>query len=318
MKMRMGNWSLNAIPTGDFALDGGAMFGVVPRVLWSRDHPPDDENRIDMTMRALLLTAEIDGQERVVLVDTGAGGKLTPKLQAIYRVDHSQHDLVGGLAAAGYTPGQVTDVILTHLHFDHAGGATRFAEDAPSESEDTPSESEDTPSKSVESRNSGFPAAVPAFPNAVYHVQQRQWEWANDPSPRDRASFFPENFLPIKESGQLNLVEGEVELFPDLFLLVVDGHTPAQQLPLIRTVKSTFLYCGDLFPTHSHIRLPWVMAYDLEPLKTLHEKMRVLPQAAEEEWVLFFEHDARTECCHVEEVGGDFVASEPFDLETCS
>ena len=304
MKMRMGNWGLNAIPTGDFALDGGAMFGVVPRVLWSREHPPDDENRIDMTMRALLLTAEIEGQERVVLVDTGAGGKLTPKLQAIYRVDHSQHDLVGGLAAAGYTPARVTDVILTHLHFDHAGGATRFAEDAPSES--------------AESRERGIPSAVPAFPNAVYHVQRRQWEWANNPTPRDRASFFPENFLPLQESGQLNLVEGEVELFPDLFLLVVDGHTPAQQLPLIRTVKSTFLYCGDLFPTHSHLRVPWVMAYDLEPLKTLHEKMRVLPQAVEEEWVLFFEHDALAECCHVEEVGEDFAASEPFDLETCS
>jgi len=290
MAQRLGPWSLAAVETGDFALDGGAMFGVVPRVLWQREHPPDEENRIDMTMRALLIRGEVRGRERIVLVDTGIGGKLTPKLQAIYRVDHSDHDLVGSLAGQGVTPALVTDVILTHLHFDHVGGATRLAEGG---------------------------EVVPTFPNATYHVQQRQWDWACAPSERDRASFFEENFQPLRAAGQLDLLDGETELLPGLFLLVVDGHTPGQQLPLIRTVKQSFLYCADLFPTAGHIRLPWIMAYDLEPLKSLAEKKRVLPQAMEEQWVLFFEHDARRECARVEEDERGYRASEPFSLMEC-
>jgi glyoxylase-like metal-dependent hydrolase (beta-lactamase superfamily II) len=303
MTMRLGSWSLAAIETGDFGLDGGAMFGVVPKTLWSRKHPADDENRIDMTMRALLISGEVDGKDRVVLVDVGAGHKLTPKLQSIYRIDQSQHDLLGSLAAAGFSPAQVTDVILTHLHFDHAGGSTRFA--------DKPETGEDS---NLDER---IPAAVPMFPNATYHVQQRQWEWANDPSPRDLASFFPENFHPLEESGQLNLVDGEVELLPNIHLVVVDGHTPGQQLPLIRTVSSTVFYCGDLFPTSSHLHLPYIMAYDLQPLSTLEEKERVLPRAVEEDWVLFFEHDFNVECCRVQVGKRGYEATEPFDLKNC-
>ncbi len=300
MTTRLGKWSLTAVPTGDFGLDGGAMFGVVPKSIWSQKHPADESNRIDMTMRALLITGEVDGLERVVLVDNGVGSKLTPKLQSIYRVDNSRYDLLGSLAAAGYAPPQVTDVILTHLHFDHCGGSTVIAEGYGDE-------------KSSSDDQAG-PPSVPTFPNAVYHVQQRQWEWANNPSSRDRASFFPENFVPIEENGQLNLVEGEVELLPDLHLLVVDGHTPAQQLPLIHTVKRTFLYCGDLFPTSSHIHLPYIMAYDLEPLKSLAEKERVLPRATEDEWVLFFEHDAHVECCHVRVGDKGFEPTDPLNL----
>ncbi len=303
MSTRVGRWSLEAIPTGDFALDGGAMFGVVPRPLWSREHPPDDENRIDMTMRALLLRGEVEGTERIVLVDTGAGDKLTPKLQSIYRIDYSQHDLLGSLAAAGAAPAQVTDVILTHLHFDHCGGGTMLAE--VQEQAEGPEEREG-------------PTAVPTFPNATYHLQRTQWEWALDPTERDRASFFGENFLPLESSGQLHLVEGEVELFPDVHLVVVDGHTPGQQLPLIRTLRRTFFYCGDLFPTASHLHLPWIMGYDLQPLKTMEEKKRLLPQAVEEEWVLFFEHDAGRECAlAVEEEEGRYSEGELFELVDC-
>jgi glyoxylase-like metal-dependent hydrolase (beta-lactamase superfamily II) len=300
MTTRIGAWSLAAVEAGDFGLDGGAMFGVVPRLLWQREHPPDEENRIDMTMRALLIRGEVEGRERVILVDTGAGSKLTPKLEAIYRIDASHHDLIGSLAAHGVTPSAVTDVILTHLHFDHAGGATRY-------------EGRTRPG------SGGEPGAkpVPTFPNALYHVQRRQWEWACAPSERDKASFFEENFLPLQEGGVLHLITGEVELYPNLFLMVVDGHTPAQQLPLIRTTNRTFLYCGDLFPTASHIHLPYIMSYDLEPLKSLAEKKRVLPQAVEEQWVLFFEHDARRECAQVEVAGDRYRASESFTLEDC-
>ena len=308
MTTRLGKWSLAAIPTGDFGLDGGAMFGVVPKVIWSQKHPADDSNRIEMTMRALLITGEVDGEERVILVDTGAGGKLTPKLQSIYRIDQSRYDLLGSLAAEGYAPQQVTDVILTHLHFDHCGGSTLFGN----------GNGEDVTDEEEETEQTAGPPSVPTFPNAIYHVQQRQWEWANSPSPRDQASYFPENFIPIEKSGQLNLLEGEIELFPDLHLLVVDGHTPGQQLPLIHTVRQTFLYCADLIPTTSHIHLPYVMAYDLEPLKTLTEKEQVLTQAAEEAWVLFFEHDASVECCRVLVGEKGFEPSDFMELADCS
>ena len=302
MGARLGHWDLQMIETGDFALDGGAMFGVVPKVLWSRDHPPDEENRIDMTMRALLLRGEVEGRERIVLVDVGAGDKLTPKLEAIYRIDQSQHDLLGSLAAAGVAPTQVTDVILTHLHFDHAGGATIGVDHGRGETREQPGEG---------------PEAVPTFPQAVYHVQRRQWEWAQAPSLRDRASYFPENYLPVQQSGQLNLVEGECELLPDLHLIVVEGHTPGQQLPLIRSMRKTFFYTGDLFPTASHLHLPVVMSYDLEPLKSLEEKRRVLPRAVQESWVLYFEHEKRFACCCVEETGRGYTATDPRELTDC-
>ncbi|MFO7768463.1 MAG: MBL fold metallo-hydrolase [bacterium] len=302
MTTRVGRWSLESVPTGDFALDGGAMFGVVPKPLWSREHPADEENRIDMTMRALLLRGEVEGTERIVLVDTGAGDKLTPKMCSIYRIDYGQHDLLGSLAAAGVAPAQVTDVILTHLHFDHCGGGTTLRD--ATEHRDEMEEGEG-------------PGAVPTFPNAAYHVQRAQWEWAMDPSERDRASFFGENFLPLKEHGQLHLVEGEVELLPDVHLVVVNGHTPGQQLPLIRTMRRTFFYCGDLFPTASHIPFPWIMGYDLQPLETLGEKKRLLPQAVEEEWVLYFEHDAGRECSVAVATEEGYAAGDAFELADC-
>lgn len=303
MTTRLGLWSLTSIETGDFGLDGGAMFGVVPKTLWSREHPADESNLIDMRMRALLLRGIVDGQERVVLIDVGAGDKMTPKFQAIYRIDYNRSDLLGSLASAGVTPGQITDVILTHLHFDHCGGSTRLAKGAEIVNEG--------------SAGQEGPESVPTFPNAEYHIQRRQWEWALDPCERDRASYFPENYLPMQSSGQLNLVDGEIELFPDLFLLVVDGHTPGQQLPLIRTTVKSFLYCGDLFPTASHIHMPYIMSYDLEPLKTIEDKKRILPMAVEEKWTFFFEHDAVAECGFVEETDRGFRTGATSTLAEC-
>lgn len=287
--VRVGNWTLTTIETGEFKLDGGAMFGVVPKTLWSREHPADEDNRIDMALRALMVRGEVGGEERIILIDVGAGDKLGDKLRSIYQIDYSRKDLLGSLASAGVTPAQVTDVILTHLHFDHCGGSTIVRDQS----------------------------VVPTFPNAVYHVQKRQWEWAQAQNERDRASYLPENYLPVEQSGQLNLIDGEVELLSDIYLVVVDGHTPGQHLPLIRTVKRTILYCGDLFPTPRHIPLPYIMSYDLEPLKTLDDKKRLLPRAVEEEWVLFYEHDPGVECSFVEDTGKGYQATEQTILEEC-
>ena len=257
--MRIGPYQLHAIDTGTFALDGGAMFGVVPRTLWEKSLPPDAQNRIPMAARALLLT----GGGRTVLIDTGNGRKLGDKLEAIYKLDNSRADLLSSLARHGVRPGDVTDVILTHLHFDHAGGGTTY--------------------------DGG--EAVPTFPRARYHVQREHWLAALAPTERDRASFFSENYLPLERAGQVDFTEGEGEILPGISCRVVHGHTTALQCPLISDGTSTLLFCADLLPTSAHVPLAWIMAYDLRPLVTLEEKRRILTEAADGGWTLFFEHD---------------------------
>jgi glyoxylase-like metal-dependent hydrolase (beta-lactamase superfamily II) len=257
--MRIGPYDLSPIDTGSFALDGGAMFGVVPRPLWEKTNPPDERNRIALAARALL----IRGGGKTILVDVGNGDKLNDKLKGIYKIDASRADLFTSLRARGVEPADVTDVILTHLHFDHAGGSTV--------------------------RDGG--RIRPAFPNAVYHVQREHWEAACHPTERDRASFFPEDFRPLDEHGLLRFSEGEGELLPGIRVLTVHGHTAALQCPVISDGATTLFYCADLVPTLSHVQLPWIMAYDLRPLVTLEEKRRLLGRAAEENWIVFFEHD---------------------------
>jgi len=257
--MRIGQYDLYIVETGRFALDGGAMFGVVPKTLWEKRNPPDDRNRIALAARALLLK----GGGRIVLIDVGLGTKFDEKLRSIYKVDMSGSDLVRSLAHHSVRPDQVTDVILTHLHFDHAGGATSV----------------------VEGR------VVPTFPMATYWVQQRHWSAACAPTERDRASFFPEDFLPLREHGLLNFTDGEGEILSGISCRLVHGHTTALQCPLISDGKNAVFYCADLVPTVSHIALPWIMAYDLRPLVTLEEKRAILGTAADEGWIVCFEHD---------------------------
>lgn len=257
--MKIGPYEILPVETGRFALDGGAMFGVVPKPLWSRSNPPDDRNRIELAARALLVR---DGR-RTILVDNGNGTKFTDKQKDIYRLDTSSSDLISSLANHGCVPGDITDVVLTHLHFDHAGGSTVISGGK----------------------------AVPAFPNARYHVQKAHWEQAMNPTPRDRGSFMPDDYLPLRDEGVLFFVEGEAEIFPGFRVLVMNGHTAAQQLPLISDGRQTLLYCCDLLPTASHIPLPYIMAYDLRPMTTLEEKKNILERAEREGWILFFEHD---------------------------
>jgi len=258
------------------------MFGVVPKPLWSRTNSPDDRNRISLAARGLLLR---DG-EKIILVDNGNGSKFSDKQKDIYALDTSASDIVRSLAALGVRSGDVTDVLLTHLHFDHAGGSTIVSGGK----------------------------AVPAFPNARYHVQKAHWEQAMNPTPKDRGSFMPDDFLPLRAEGVLEFTDGEGELFPGVRLLVTNGHTTAQQLPLISDGKKTVLFCCDLFPTTSHIPLPYIMAYDLRPLTTLAEKEKVLLRAESERWILFFEHDPVTEACTVRRGDRGIVMDAPVSF----
>lgn len=257
---QIGPYSLYSIDTGRFGLDGGAMFGIVPKPLWSRRIEPDDQNRIPLSMRCLLL----EGQDRCILVDTGIGDTFEgTKFQDIYAVDHSEATLEDSLQARGFAPEDVTDVILTHLHFDHCGGATRST------------------GEGVE----------PTFPQATYHVQRRHWEWATDPNPKEKGSFVSETFAPIEDAGQLHLVDGAESLFPGVEVARVYGHTDAQQIVKVSDDDTTLVYVADLLPTTHHLRPTWTMAYDVRPLQTIEEKGDFLDRAESSEWKLFFEHD---------------------------
>lgn len=281
--MKIGSYTIYPLETGSFALDGGAMFGVVPKTLWERAIPPDEKNRIPMAARALLLM----GEHKVIVIDVGNGSKFNEKLTSIYKIDNSRHSLIGSLQARGISPDQVTDVILTHLHFDHAGGST-FKENG---------------------------TVKPTFPNARYHVQREHWEAANNPTERDRASFFADDFVPLQEHGQLLFTEGEGEILPGISCRLCNGHTPALQAPLISDGSTTMLYCADLMPTIAHVQLPWIMAYDLRPLVTLEEKRRILNEAVDNGWRLFFEHDAEIESCTLQRTEKGIVAVNAGKLD---
>lgn len=260
--MKIGSYDVYPVETGRFYLDGGAMFGIIPKPLWQKAHPTDERNRIELAARSMLLK----GDGRVILVDNGNGTKFTEKQIDIYRLDTSGSDLIRSLRTLGVAPEDVTDVVLTHLHFDHAGGSTtRVGKDL-----------------------------VPAFPNARYCVQRAHWEQAMHPTEKDRGSFMPDDFMPLHREGVLDFIDGPAEIFPGISIELVNGHTAAQQLPKVSDGKETLLFCCDLFPTTSHIPLPYIMAYDIRPLTTLEDKKRILSAAVDEKWTLFFEHDPIT------------------------
>lgn len=268
---------LYAIDTGFFKLDGGAMFGVVPKPLWSKQHPPDEKNLCTWAMRCLLVRTG----DRLVLIDNGIGDKQDAKFFSHYDL-HGDATLDGSLKQHGFSRTDITDVFLTHLHFDHCGG-------------------------SIVRKGDGF---APAFPNATYWSNRYHWEWATKPNAREKASFLRENILPIQESGQLRFVEFDRPdatantfvqgLFPGFDVLLVNGHTDAMMIPHLHHQGRTLVYMADLLPSVHHIPLPWVMAYDTRPLLTLQEKGAFLERAADQEFVLFLEHDAANECATVE------------------
>jgi glyoxylase-like metal-dependent hydrolase (beta-lactamase superfamily II) len=280
--MRIGNYVLHPIETGRFALDGGAMFGVVPKPLWEKTNPPDEKNRIELAARALLII----GNGKNILVDVGNGAKYNEKLTSIYKLDTTKYDIVSSLKKHKLVPADITDVILTHLHFDHAGGST-FDDNG---------------------------EVKPTFPKAKYFVQREHWRAANNPTERDRASFFKEDFMPLQFYGLIEHTDGEGEIFPGISVRIVNGHTAALQCPVISDGTTTLFYCADLIPTISHVNLPWIMAYDLHPLVTLEEKRRILNQAADESWILFFEHDPATEAVRVIRTEKGIVVDTPVTM----
>ena len=281
--MKIGSYEIHSIETGRFALDGGAMFGVVPWVFWSKTNPPDARNRITLAARCLLLI----GNGKVILVDNGNGTKWTEKVKDIYRLDNSRYNLEQSLAERGVSPDDVTDVILTHLHFDHCGGSTKVIDGKP----------------------------VATFRNAVHYVQREHWNLSQYPTERDRGSFMKEDFMLLQESGMLTFVDGERELFPGVRMIVCNGHTSAQQLPLISDGHAKILFCCDLVPTASHIPFPYIMGYDVRPLVTLEEKKSILPRAEKEGWILFLEHDPDTEAITLKQGEKGFVVDKKLLLE---
>ena len=289
--LTIGEYRVHAAPTGLFGLDGGAMFGTVPKILWEKSNPPDSLNRIPMEARALLLRSKT----RVILIDTGIGGdfnekygeKLGPKFAEMYAMDQEATSLRNSLAKLGLQASDVTDVILTHLHFDHAGGATTFKDGA----------------------------LVPTFPNATYYVQKKNLETAREPNRRERASYYGANFEPLIAMGRMKILEGAVrDLLPGISVDVSDGHTLGQQYVRVSDGKNTLYYCGDVSPTSTHVRLPWVMGYDLRPLELIEEKAKLLEQAANESAYLFFEHDPYLDATKVVKDKGDFKVEGRFVL----
>jgi glyoxylase-like metal-dependent hydrolase (beta-lactamase superfamily II) len=266
--MQIGDYKLHSVQTGLFKLDGGAMFGVVPKTLWQKTNPSDADNRIDMCTRALLL----ENNNRKILIDNGLGYKLSEKLNKIYDVDFTAYTLESSLKKLNLTKEDITDVILTHLHFDHAGGSTVYDDDR---------------------------VLKLAFPNAVYHVQKKHYEWAMNPSERDRASFFPENYKPLETNKVLNLIEGENKFDKNITLLPVNGHTSNMQLIKVSDGDKTLLYLADLIPTAGHVPPAYIMGYDLFPLTTLDEKKKYLKEISENDWIVYFEHDPFNECAKI-------------------
>lgn len=275
---------LYPIPTGHFKLDGGAMFGVVPKSLWSKVYPSDENNMIDMVMRCLLI---VDGNRRI-LINNGIGDKQSEKFFSRFYLS-GEESLVGSLAQHGLRPEDITDMFLTHLHFDHCGGSVKLKSD-----------------------KSGYELT---FPNANYYISNAQWNWAINSNKRESASFLIENIKPIEESGKLKLFGEDAHLFDNVKIRLFNGHTDGQAIPLISYKGRTVVFTSDMLPTKAHVPLPWIMSYDTRPLITLDEKESFLNEAADNDYILFLEHDAYNECFRVQRTDKGVVAGESFKLE---
>ena len=271
------------VSDGSFWLDGGAMFGVVPRVLWEKRVSPDDKNRIKMGLWCLLIKTD----HKNILINTGIGNKYNQRYQDIFNIQHPP-SLLPGLAEHNIKPADIDIVILTHLHFDHCGGNTI-------------------------SQNNKI---MPAFPKARYIVQKSEWEKAVNPNERTRASYIKDNLIPIKEANQLELIDGNKEILPGISVRVTGGHTRGHQIVLMKSGDKTAVYWSDLIPTTAHVDLPYIMGYDLYPEETLEEKRRFIDQAIKEKWICFWEHDPVINCGYIRKNTEGKLTVEPLTKNT--
>ena len=284
--------NLYSINTGNFKLDGGAMFGVVPKTMWNKLNPADENNLCSWAMRCLL----IEDDNRLILVDNGIGNKQDEKFMSHYYL-HGNDTLDKSLAKYGFGKDDITDVFLTHLHFDHCGGSIEKKADK----------------------------LIPAFKNATYWSNENHWAWATNPNDREKASFLKENILPIKESGQLKFVETgnlddtsiplKIPFTENISIYLAEGHTSAMMLPQINYKNKTIVFMADLLPSAAHIPVPYIMAYDTRPLQTLKEKKEFLKEAVANDFILFFEHDPTIECCTLQQTEKGIRMKEAFQLE---
>ncbi len=291
-KLVVAGYEVYPVPTGIFGLDGGAMFGTVPKILWQKTNPADENNRIDMEARALLLI----GHGKKILIDTGNGSdfvakygeKLGNKFTEMYNIDPNGPSLLNSLKKINIDPKEITDVILTHLHFDHAGGATT-------------------------EKNGQL---VPTFENATYHVQSANLNNANNPNKREQASYYKANFQPLIEAGKLNILNKKtIDGLPNISLFLSNGHTEGHQSVVIEDDQSCLIYCGDVIPTSTHVRSAWVLGYDLNPLQLMEEKKELLKKSATKQTYYFFEHDPYCDIATVEPDKDDFKVQQRFWLE---
>ncbi len=274
--MQLGDYRVEVVPDTEFGLDGGAMFGVVPRALWSKPCPPDNENRIRMNMNCLFVDT---GAERI-LIETGIGDKWTPRQAEMYGIRRQRTLSESLFAITGVRADEISIVVNTHLHFDHAGGNTTVNADG---------------------------EVVPTFKNARYFVSRSEYSHAEAPHERDRASYLPANWRPVVESGQLELKDADYDVVPGLKMETVTGHSKTMQCVRLNREGTTLYSFADLIPMRAHVALPWIMGYDLYPVETLESKKRLLPQAAHEQWICFFYHDPDQPFGRIDEQDGKFL-----------
>ncbi len=276
--MKIGPYELYSIETSEFALDGGAMFGIIPKPLWEKQAPADNNNRISMVTRSLLLVSD----EHKIIIDTGNGTKWQEKFKDIYRIELENLNLEKSLTRYGYTPDDITDVFCTHLHFDHVGGNTKVVNGK----------------------------TEPVFSNATYWIQKENWELANSPSEKDAGSFMADDWSVLAENGMIQFVDGKESFLPSIEQYLTYGHTTGMMHPILGDSSQKLIYMADLIPMAAHIPLPWVMAYDIHPVQTVQEKRKILPDIVEEEWIIFFEHDPAFQAAKVQYNGKHYRLKE--------
>ena len=269
--MKIGKYDLYSVETSEFGLDGGAMFGIIPKPVWEKKVSADELNRVNMVTRSLLLVSD----EKKILIDTGNGTKWEEKYKQIYDINTDQYNIEKSLGKYGFSSEQITDVICTHMHFDHIGGNTKI--------------------KSGE--------VVPTFPNAKYWISEENWKLANHPSQKDAGSFIEHDWKVLAENQMIEIIDGREPFIEGIDTIVTHGHTPGLLHPIVSDGSNKLFYGADIFPMVAHIPIPWVMAYDVQPVVTMEEKQKLLQKMEREDWILFFEHDPHVQACTVHKDG---------------